>query len=94
LFGENERLKKGNDGRQRGGANRASPARLIAACSGQQPGNLGLRIDIGKEPSTDIRLLFWFRDALDLSPRKPIGKESPDQGSITTPGMMSQLSVG
>jgi hypothetical protein len=87
-------IKKKKNGRKRGGVDRASPSHLALGCSGQQPRNLGLRINIGEEPSPNIRLLFWLGDAADLSPRKPIGQKSADEGSITAPDMVSQISAG
>ena len=71
-------IKKQNNGRKCGRADRASPSHLTDGCSGKQPGNLGLRLDIGKKPPTNIRFLFCFGDTRDLSSRKPISNESAD----------------
>jgi len=86
-------IKKKKNRRKREGADGASPSHLAHGCSGQEPRNLGLRINIGEEPSPNIRLLFWLGDAADLSLRKPIGQKSADEGSITAPDMVSQMSA-
>ena len=54
-------IKKKNNGRKCGGADRASPAHLTDGRSGEQPGDLCLRIHIGKEPSASIRASVLVR---------------------------------
>jgi hypothetical protein len=70
-------IKKKDNARKRGGADRASSSHLTHRCSGEQPGNLGLRINIGEEPSPNIRLLFWLGDAAGLSARKQLSRSNP-----------------